>query len=67
MTRNVSHWFVRKAKMTFFAFRGAKNREWAFCDPIKNTEKRAREREMQPSAPMTSFPAKDEAGKEIQV
>jgi len=39
MTGNVSHCFVRKAKMTFFVFRGAKSHEWTFCDPIKDAKK----------------------------
>jgi hypothetical protein len=30
---------VRKAKTTLFAFRGAKSREWTFCDPVKETPK----------------------------
>jgi NosR/NirI family nitrous oxide reductase transcriptional regulator len=34
--------------------------------PVMIRGKKAREREAAPSAPMTSFPAKDEAGKEIQ-
>jgi hypothetical protein len=30
---------VRKAKTTLFDFRGAKSREWTFCDPIKGASK----------------------------
>jgi len=55
MAADVSHLFVRKVEMTFFTFRGAKVREWTFCDPIKVETRDPRRANTEREAPFVIF------------